>query len=162
MRAGFRQYINFKFLVTPPPLFKRAFDTYCSVLLYTGKLALSATPPPLIQVYINILGPKLVSLGDDLLKTWIQPPQGRRQEFEFLDFQNFQKSNFDGGKFLKIWSLINLPWGHARFHKNCGPDRFSRFDVYWIQTNRQTDKLILYKRCQKNDESALAFLIDEG
>ena len=27
-----------------------------------------------------------------------------------------------------------------RSHKKFGPDRFSRFDVYWIQTNRQTDK----------------------
>ena len=34
---------------------------------------------------------------------------------------------------MKIWSSINLPWGHKKF----GPDRFSRFDVYWIQTNRQ-------------------------
>ena len=25
-------------------------------------------------------------------------------------------------------------------HKKIGPDRFSRFDVYWIQTDRQTDK----------------------
>ena len=25
-------------------------------------------------------------------------------------------------------------------HKKIGPDRFSRFDVYWIQTNRQTDR----------------------
>jgi len=25
-------------------------------------------------------------------------------------------------------------------HKKIGPDRFSRFEVYWIQTNRQTDK----------------------
>ena len=25
-----------------------------------------------------------------------------------------------------------------------GPDRFSRFDVYWIQTNKQTDKPNLY------------------
>jgi len=24
--------------------------------------------------------------------------------------------------------------------KKFGPDRFSRFDVYWIQTNRQTNK----------------------
>ena len=28
--------------------------------------------------------------------------------------------------------------------KKFGPDRFSRFDVYWIQTNRQTDKPNLY------------------
>ena len=25
-------------------------------------------------------------------------------------------------------------------HKKFRPDRFSRFDVYWIQTNRQTDR----------------------
>ena len=25
-------------------------------------------------------------------------------------------------------------------HKKFGPDRFGRFDVYWIQTNRQTNK----------------------
>ena len=61
-----------------------------------------------------------------------------------MDFQNFQKSNFDGGKFLKILSFINLPWDHVMSHKKFGLDRFSRFDVYWIQTdkqtNRQTDK----------------------
>ena len=25
-------------------------------------------------------------------------------------------------------------------HNKFGPDRFSRFDVYWIQTNKQSDK----------------------
>ena len=25
-------------------------------------------------------------------------------------------------------------------HKKFGPDRFSRFDVYWFQTNKQTDR----------------------
>ena len=25
-------------------------------------------------------------------------------------------------------------------HKKFGADRFSRFDVYWIQTDRQTDR----------------------
>ena len=29
-------------------------------------------------------------------------------------------------------------------HKNYGPDRFSRFDVYWIQTDKQTDKPNVY------------------
>ena len=29
-------------------------------------------------------------------------------------------------------------------HKKIGPDRFSRFDVYWIQTNKQTNKPNLY------------------
>ena len=27
-----------------------------------------------------------------------------------MDFQNFQNSNFDRGKFFKILSFINLPW----------------------------------------------------
>ena len=66
----------------------------------------------------------------------------------FADFQQknswifkiFKKSNFDGGKFLIIWSSINLPWGHVMSPKKFGPDRFSRFDVYWIQTDTQTDR----------------------
>ena len=29
-------------------------------------------------------------------------------------------------------------------HKKFGPDQFSRFDVYWTQKNKQTDKLNLY------------------
>ena len=40
---------------------------------------------------------------------------------------------------MKIW-YINLFWGHEKFHTKFGPDRFSRFDVYWIQTDRQTNK----------------------
>ena len=41
-------------------------------------------------------------------------------------------------------------------HKKFGPDRFSRFDVYWIQTNKQTDKQtdrqakFIYRRSAKN------------
>ena len=38
------------------------------------------------------------------------------------------------------------------FHKKFGPDRFSRFDVYWIQTNRQTDKPNLYIDCLSDSE----------
>ena len=34
----------------------------------------------------------------------------------------------------------DLPWGHVMSHKKFEPDRFSRFDVYWIQTNKQTNK----------------------
>ena len=45
------------------------------------------------------------------------------------------KSNFVGGKFLKFWSFINLPWGQARSNKKFGPDRFSRFDVLFSAIN---------------------------
>ena len=41
-------------------------------------------------------------------------------------------------------------------HKKFGPDRFSRFDVYWIQTdrqtNRQTDKPNLYIDGEKKND----------
>ena len=42
--------------------------------------------------------------------------------------------------FLKFLSFINLPCGHVMSHKKFGPDRFSRFDVYWVQTDKQTDR----------------------
>ena len=38
----------------------------------------------------------------------------------------------------------NLHWGHVRPHTQFGPDRFSCFDVYWIQ-NRQTDIKSIYR-----------------
>jgi len=43
---------------------------------------------------------------------------------------------------LKILSSINLSWGHVRSHKKFMHNRFSRFDVYWIQkkTDRKTEK----------------------
>ena len=59
---------------------------------------------------------------------------------EFSRFYNFlQKKNFKHN-FFKFLSFVNLPCGHVMSHKKFGPDRFSRFDVYWIQTNKQTPK----------------------
>ena len=44
-------------------------------------------------------------------------------------------------------------------HKKIGPDRFSCFDVYWIQINKQTDKPNLYidrrRTCSKNHAEKL-------
>ena len=38
-------------------------------------------------------------------------------------------------------SIIHKPSpGSPRFRKKCGPDQFSRFDVNWIKTDKQTDK----------------------
>ena len=34
--------------------------------------------------------------------------------------------------------------GHVNPHTKFGPDRFSRFDVSWTQTDRQTDKQSIY------------------
>ena len=45
---------------------------------------------------------------------------------------------------MKFWSFNNLSWGQVRSHTKFGPDRFSRFDVYLIQTDRQTDRQAKY------------------
>ena len=42
--------------------------------------------------------------------------------------------------FFQFWWFINLPWDRGRSHKKFGPDRFFPFDVYWMQTDRQTDR----------------------
>ena len=59
---------------------------------------------------------------------------------KFADFQEinfFTKLKTFKTHFFKFLSFINLPCGHVMSHKKFGPDRFSRFDVYWIQTDRQ-------------------------
>ena len=43
-------------------------------------------------------------------------------------------------RLFKIVSIINLPWGQVRSNTKFGLDRFSRFDVYCIQTNGHPDK----------------------
>ena len=41
--------------------------------------------------------------------------------------------------------FMKLPWGQVMSHKKFGSDRFSRFDFYWIQTNRQTSQIYIYR-----------------
>ena len=47
-------------------------------------------------------------------------------------------------------------------HKKFGPDRFSRFDVYWIQTNRQTDRqakfIYRFHLCNYNYNEQILFI----
>ena len=42
-------------------------------------------------------------------------------------------------------------------HKKFGPDRFSRFDIYWIQTDRQTDRQTsqIYMEMDENNKKLL-------
>ena len=56
-----------------------------------------------------------------------------------------RKSKFVGDKFLQFWASINLPWGHVNYHIKFRPDRFIRSDIYWRQTNKQTDKQSMYE-----------------
>ena len=63
-----------------------------------------------------------------------------KKKKNFQEFKFFTKLKTFKRHFLKFLSFINLPCGHVMSHKKFGPDRFSRFDVYWIQTNKQTPK----------------------
>ena len=54
------------------------------------------------------------------------------------------KSNFVLGQFLQFWSSMNLSWGHVRSHTKFSPNRFSCYDVHWIQTDRQINRLEKY------------------
>ena len=65
-------------------------------------------------------------------------------------FKISQKSKAFGYNFMKFWAFKNLLWSHARSHTKFGHDhRFSCFDVYWIQTNTQTNKCKVYKIVSK-------------
>ena len=61
----------------------------------------------------------------------------------FHAFSNFYKNKqlLNTNIFIKVWWFINLPWGHLRSHNFFLPDWFSRFDNFWAQTNRQTEKI---------------------
>ena len=114
--------------------------------MHTQMLPLSAQPPSLLtsknEFYFKLyyVTRFFYFNCEHFLFVYIKKKNVKDFIKNFVDFQNFQKSNFDGGKFLKIWSSINLLWDNMMSHKKFGPDRFSRFDVYWIQTNKQTNK----------------------
>ena len=57
-------------------------------------------------------------------------------------FQNFMEVEFCWRLFFFTLIIHKLPLGHVRSHKKFRPDRFNRFDVYWIQTNKQTSKVL--------------------
>ena len=41
-----------------------------------------------------------------------------------------------------ILNIYNLPWVSSNM--KFGPDRFSRFNVYWIQIDKQTDRQAMH------------------
>ena len=59
---------------------------------------------------------------------------------DFQNFQNLMKIKFLWRQIFEIL-IIHKPSLWSRdVPQKFGSDRFSRFDVYWIQTNKQTDK----------------------
>ena len=59
----------------------------------------------------------------------------------FEDFENLSEIEFCSRNSLR--NLADFQ-NFKHFYKKFAPDLFSRFDVYWIQTNKQTPKLNLY------------------
>jgi len=68
----------------------------------------------------------------------------RISKYLFAHFQNFAKfKNFKTQTF-EILVIHKIHWGKARYQTKFGPDRFSRFGLYWIQTERQTSYVCIY------------------
>jgi len=61
---------------------------------------------------------------------------------------------------LNFWSFVNLPWGYVRSHTKFGSDRFSWFEVYWIQTNNKQTIIITWV-VTKNRFSHLLFVYND-
>ena len=57
-----------------------------------------------------------------------------------VDFQNLMKVEFCWRKIFENLIIHKPSLDHVMSHTKFGPDRFSRFDVYWIQTKKQTDR----------------------
>ena len=70
----------------------------------------------------------------------------------FVDFQNFQKSNFVRGKFLKFWSSITFPgvmWGPTKMWAPLGSAvlTFIGYKQTVTQTSKVYIKIILLQYC---------------
>ena len=60
------------------------------------------------------------------------------------NFNLFTKLKTFKTHFFKILIILKPSCGHVMSHKKIGPDQFSRFGVYWIQTNRQAKFIYRY------------------
>ena len=102
-------------------LYSKAFD-FCEITKNLDLRALRALL--LFQLFILALSVRIFSLYS--IKT-------NKKFADFIIFRAFSK--FYRNK--KLLTAIPLPWGPVRFHTKYGPGRFSRFDFYWIQIDRQ-------------------------
>ena len=82
---------------------------------------------PCIYIYIYILGFHVVFSLCVRCKTKTK----NFADFVNLDFQNFMKIKFS----LRLIFFNFYHTGSCEVLKKFGPDKVSRFDVYWIQTN---------------------------
>jgi len=61
-----------------------------------------------------------------------------------MDFQNFYENQKVLETIFCNYRASIFPRGYVMSHIKCGPDWFTPFDVYWLQTNRLTPKLSIY------------------
>jgi len=70
-----------------------------------------------------------------------------------MDFQNLMKIEYHSRLVFKILIFHKPSLRSYEAHTKFGLDRFCRFDVFWIRTNRRpdtdmsTDKQFMYKNC---------------
>ena len=70
----------------------------------------------------------------------------KRKPKKFREFSNLMKIEFCWRQIFEILIIHKPSWGHVRSRTKCGPHRFSRFNVYWTQTDSYTltDKQSIY------------------
>ena len=65
---------------------------------------------------------------------------------KIVDFENLLEIEFCWRQIFVILIIHKPSLGHVMSHTKFGPDRFSRFNVYWIkQTDKQTEKQSKYR-----------------
>jgi len=74
--------------------------------------------------------------------------QKQKQKIRELRKKNhgFSKIEFVRCKLFLNSIIHKLSLGSREVPQKMGPDRFSRFDIHWIQTNRHPDKQSILKK----------------
>ena len=100
-----------------------------------------------INIYLGGSRPSCISLLTFFL--WIPCKIKTKNRWFYHKFRGFSKLSKIEFCYEQIFenSIIHKP---SVWSQKFGPDRFSHFDFYWIQTNKQTSKVILIIEKIKN------------
>ena len=95
------------------------------------------------KILTNLCLFRVHTIGSAVFSVWIQTTRHTTEILSFTLYQAFRA--------LRAYLLFQL-WtcSHCNIekkNKKFGPDHFSRFDIYWIQTDRQTSFLYLVLYC---------------
>ena len=78
---------------------------------------------------------------EDILIVTLKNKEKKFRGFNKNDFKIFYKTKKTFKHNFFIFIIYKTFLGSREIPHEIGPDRFSRFDVYWIQTNRQTSQI---------------------